>query len=254
MEQNETIESIIEEAAQRVEEKYGDRAPFPTNPYSQGFEAGMQAGEQAGFEDAKKETFYHDGYNDGFDDGVVQGKSDGLRFGRLEGARESKEDIENIRQELEVLNDDYQALMNETMTLEQNYKDTRKKDLAIGFGVGLAAGATAGVLAVLREKKIKNHIIGMIEDACIEFEQQVETQGKNANIGELCQHLTVTVLDQRVRSITNPFGISRKDSERIMKLLVTLVVTTEAAVLNSLEMDVQNTEDIEAKVVTTPAQ
>lgn len=208
-------------------------------------------------EAVKTGNLYLEGYEDGLKDGeefYVDGLNEGFDKGRVQALRETKEDLENISVDLDLLNQDYDMIAEELSSLRDASTNARNKNLAIGFGVGVTTGVAVGLLAFLRERKVKQHIIGMIEDMVFVFEKEAESNGIPVTLDALCYKASELMLHQRVRSFKNPFGISKKESIYVSGLLLAIAKSTEQLTLQAADPIIANPEDIEAQVKTTPVK
>lgn len=77
---------------------------------------------------------------------------------------------------------------------------------------------TAGLLAFLRERKVKHHLLTMVEETAL---ATLDYDG--SNVEDLCLAVIDRLSAMPVRSLRNPFGVSRKESEHLVLLLSGIV-------------------------------
>lgn len=132
--------------------------------------------------------------------------------------------------------------------------DKRTKELAIMLGAGVTAAGTIGILAYLRERKVRKHIVKMIEDFTISLEEYHRSDVKTVELSAFCFNISNSLLESNVRSLTNPFGIKYEEAKHVAALLNSLVIFVDQIKTTELNLSPVNAEDIEAQVTIEPVE
>lgn len=158
--------------------------------------------------------------------------------------------VQKLREQLDDAR--YENEMNEeAMATVLGELDQRLK-IAVAFGIGATAFGAIGLIAYLRERKVRKSLIRMIEEFSKDLLSFLGNDVHAVSLEAYCSRITQLLLGQHVRSLTNPFGVKPKEAEHVMSLLNAIVSIVEDVKLSQLHVAPVNPEDIEAQVVTEP--
>lgn len=143
-------------------------------------------------------------------------------------------------------------LNEEVMATMQGELDQQRLKIAVAFGIGATAFGAIGLIAYLRERKVRKSLIRMIEEFSKDLLSFLGSDVHAVSLEAYCSRITQLLLGQHVRSLTNPFGVKPKEAEHVMSLLNAIVSIVEDVKLSQLHVAPVNPEDIEAQVVTEP--
>lgn len=123
--------------------------------------------------------------------------------------------------------------------------DFQNKAMMVG---GSVAGAVsiAAILGYVRERKVHQQIIQLIEETAVLLAQE-EADPQFVNFEQLVTHVFATLNSFEVRSWRHPFAIPAKELEKTTYLLVGMLRTAEQLGFNYANLDTANTIDVEAK-------
>lgn len=122
-------------------------------------------------------------------------------------------------------------------------------DVVFGAAVGAGSVGLVAILALLRERKIKNSLLRLVDDIGHALLVEIDTTHDHAiNPIQLCHGIIERIAMQKVRSIKNPFGLSRKESGHLITALQHIGYSYSEILIRESAVAVANPEDIEATV------
>lgn len=147
------------------------------------------------------------------------------------------------------LNEDRLRRKNQELSKELNDSkarlDFQNKAMMVGGGVA-GALSIAAILGYVRERKVHQQIVSLIEETAVLLAQE-QIDNVFVSFKELITHISLKLSEFEVRSWRHPFAIPAKELEETTALLIGMLRTAEQLGFNYAKLDTANVIDVEAK-------